>query len=188
MQRLVLASSSPRRRALLEEHGYDFQVVPPEVQEVSPLHLTPRETVLLNAQLKALAVAQSHPDAVVLGVDTLVVFEGRTLGKPRDLDEALAMLTALNGREHEVLSGVCLASQKHRRARGFVEATRVRFHRRSDEQLCAYLRRIGPLDKAGAYAAQTDNGEMIAEVDGSFTNVIGLPMEALARELATFVP
>lgn len=185
MPRLVLASTSPRRRALLAEHGYAFEVVPPEVEEMSPAHLSPRETVLFNAWLKAASVARTRPDAVVLGVDTLVGFEGRMLGKPASIDEAFAMLSALNGREHQVFSGVCIASRGGAVLRSFAERSHVRFHRRSDEELRAYLSRIGPLDKAGAYAAQEDAGTMIAEIEGSFTNVIGLPMEALVRELGT---
>ncbi len=179
---LVLASTSPRRRALLAEHGYRFEVVAPEgVEEVAPPDLSPAETVLANARAKARAVAQQRPDAVVLGVDTEVFFEGRVLGKPRDMEDAFAMISRLNGRTHEVYSGCCLIGQGSERT--FVEITRVHFHQRTAAELRAYHARIGPLDKAGAYAAQDDNGEMIARFEGSFTNVIGLPMEVLAREL-----
>ena len=178
----MLASVSPRRRALLAEHGYAFDVVPAGVEEIAPPHLSPAETVLWNARLKARAVARAHADAVVLGVDTLVAFGARIFGKPADMDEAFAMLSALNGRAHEVFTGVCLVAPEGERV--CVEMTRVHFHRRPEDELRAYLARIGPLDKAGAYAAQDDAGGMIARVEGSFTNVIGLPMERLARELA----
>ena len=182
MRRLVLASTSPRRRALLKTHGYTFEVVPPQVEEVSPEHLSPREMVVCNACLKAASVARAQANAIVLGVDTLVAFEGRTLGKPADLEEAFAMLRALNGREHQVFSGVCIASRGGV-LRSFAERSHVLFHQRTDLELRAYLARIEPLDKAGAYAAQEDGGAMIAKIEGSITNVIGLPMEALAREL-----
>lgn len=179
---LVLASTSPRRRALLQEHGYRFEVVAPEgVEEIAPPDLSPADTVLANACAKARAVARTRPDALVLGVDTEVFFEGRVLGKPRDMEDAFAMISRLNGRVHEVYSGCCLIEQG--RERTFVEITRVHFHERTPDELRAYHARIGPLDKAGAYAAQDDNGEMIAHFEGSFTNVIGLPMEALEREL-----
>lgn len=179
---LVLASTSPRRRALLAEHGYHFEVVAPSgVEEIAPPDLSPAETVLANARAKARAVANQRPDAVVLGVDTEVFFEGRVLGKPRDMDDAFTMISRLNGCSHEVYSGCCLIEQGLERT--FVEITRVHFHKRSETELRAYHARIGPLDKAGAYAAQDDNGEMIARFEGSFSNVIGLPMEALAREL-----
>jgi septum formation protein len=178
--RLVLASASPRRRALLAEWGCEFAVVPADVAEITPAHLSPAETALWNARLKAHAVARIHADARVLGVDTLVALDQRIFGKPADMDEAFAMLSALNGRAHEVFSAVCLVA--HGVERSFVEVTRVHFRRRSDRELRAYLKRIGPLDKAGAYAAQEDDGGMIARVEGSFTNVIGLPMETLLQK------
>jgi len=180
---LILASASPRRRALLEEHGYDFEVViPAGVEEIAPPYLSPGETVLANARAKAMAVARLRPGALVLGVDTEVFFQGRVLGKPPDMQAAFAMLSRLNGRTHEVYSGVWVAGPGGER--GYIEVTRVHFHRRTDSELRAYLARIGPLDKAGAYAAQNDDGGMIARVEGSFTNVIGLPMERLADFLA----
>ncbi len=178
---IILASTSPRRRALLAEYGYRFEVVAPEgVEEIAPPDLSPGDTVLVNARAKARAVARLRPGATVLGVDTEVFFEGRVLGKPRDMDNAFAMLSRLNGRTHEVYSGCWLVEPGNEH--GFVEITRVHFHERTPDELRSYLGRIGPLDKAGAYAAQNDDGGMIARFEGSFTNVIGLPMEALARE------
>lgn len=185
---LILASASPRRRALLHEHGYDFEVrVPRGVTEIAPEHLSPGETVLANARAKARAAFSElgqHENAIVLGVDTEVFFEGRVLGKPADMEAAFKMLRRLNGRTHEVYSGVWIAGQG--KERGFLEVTSVRFHRRTDAELKRYLARIHPLDKAGAYAAQDDRGGMIAAVEGSFSNVIGLPMERLREELPEF--
>jgi septum formation protein len=179
---LVLASTSPRRRALLEEFGYRFKVVAPEgVEEIAPPDLSPSETVVENARLKARAVSRSFPDALVLGVDTEVFFEGRVLGKPRDMEDAFKMLSRLNGRTHEVFSGCCVVSGG--RELTFVEVTKVHFHDRTDAEIREYLARINPLDKAGSYAAQDDNGGMIARFEGSFTNVIGLPMEKLGEVL-----
>jgi septum formation protein len=146
---------------------------------------TPHATVLANARDKAIAIAERRSEALVLGVDTEVWFGGRVFGKPADMDDALRMIGELNGRTHEVYSGVCLAWDGGAGVRTFVEVTKVHFHQRTEEELRAYLARIAPLDKAGAYAAQDDDGAMIASVEGSFSNVIGLPMEALARELAT---
>lgn len=141
--------------------------------------------MLENAQLKARAVAALNPHELVLGVDTLVAFEGEVFGKPSNMEAAFAMLKRLNGQTHEVYSGVCLVHHADEEV-CFVEITQVLFHHRSDEELRAYLNRIGPLDKAGAYAAQDDRGEMIARYEGSFSNVIGLPMEALAEALKDF--
>lgn len=179
---LILASTSPRRRALLAEHGYEFEVIaPPGVDEIAPDYLSPGETVLANARAKAQAVAASQRGKLVIGVDTEVFFEGRVLGKPKDMDDAFAMISRLNGRTHEVYSGVWMEGPRN--SRGFIEVTRVHFHLRSAEELRRYLARIHPLDKAGAYAAQDDHGEMINQVEGSYSNVIGLPMERLAEEL-----
>jgi septum formation protein len=186
MPPLILASASPRRRALLREHGYDFQVIPADVAEVAPSHLTPREITLFNARAKAHAVARSHPEALVLGVDTVVEFEGGIFGKPANLRAAFTMVKRLIGKTHEVYSGVWICHRASQREKGFVEITRVHFRRLDDAQIRAYHARIGPLDKAGAYAAQDDNGELIDRVEGSFTNVIGLPMEALAAALREF--
>ncbi len=183
---LILASASPRRRSLLQEHGYLFSVQSAEVEEISPPHLTPAETVLYNARLKALDIARHHPEALVLGADTVVAFESEIFGKPADLAAAETMLHRLNGQTHEVFSGVWLVQSAAKRQQGFVEITRVHFHRLGIKQLRAYLARIGPLDKAGAYAAQDDRGDLIKSVEGSFTNVVGLPMERLRQVLSAW--
>lgn len=183
---LILASASPRRQRLLAERGFQFSVVPAEVTEIAPEHLTPSETVLYNARLKAAEVAVRNPAALVLGVDTLVACDAEIFGKPAHLVEALEMLRRLNGRVHEVFSGVWLRCRSTGEQRGFVEMTRVHFRHLAEPRLHAYLARIGPLDKAGAYAAQDDDGELIERVEGSFTNVIGLPMETLEPLLAEF--
>jgi septum formation protein len=183
---LILASTSPRRRSLLAEYGYQFEVIPADVEEIAPPHLTPGEITLWNARTKAAAVAAHHPAALVLGVDTLVAFEGEVFGKPVDLDAAFAMVSRLNGRTHEVFSGVFLIHGASARQRSFVEITRVHFRTLDPGALRSYLQRIGPLDKAGAYAAQDDRGELIDRVEGSFTNVIGLPMETLRDALLAF--
>jgi septum formation protein len=186
MPPLVLASASPRRRDLLTRDGFDFTIAPADVEEIAPAHLTPAEITLANARAKALAVSAQRPDAIVLGADTIVVFDGEIFGKPRDMDHAFAMLSRLNGRIHEVWSGVWLVSGAPVFETGFNEVTRVRFRTLDDAALRAYLARIGPLDKAGAYAAQDDEGKLIEYVEGCFDNVVGLPMRALAGALAKF--
>lgn len=184
--KLVLASASPRRRELLARAGYEFAVQPAGVDEIAPPHLTPAEITLFNARIKARAIAPSHAEAIVVGADTVVAFEGEVFGKPRDLAHAFEMLRRLNGTTHEVWSGVWLIRWGDRREIGFNEVTRVRFRQLTDARLRAYLERIGPLDKAGAYAAQDDRGELIGSVEGCFDNVVGLPMKSLAGALAEF--
>jgi septum formation protein len=183
---LVLASASPRRRALLEKHGFSFTVAPAGIDEISPTHFSPGETVLFNARAKCRAVAIKQYDELVLGVDTEVALGDEVLGKPSDFEDAFAMLSRLNGRSHHVYSGVWLARLATSQERGAVVITTVHFKNLSPSRLRDYLERVGPLDKAGAYSAQDDQGELIDHVEGSFTNVIGLPMEALNRELERF--
>jgi septum formation protein len=186
MPPLILASASPRRRRLLLEHGYNFRVIPAGVDEITPTHLSPGEITLYNARSKACAIARANPRSLVLGVDTVVSFEGEIFVKPDNMAAAVKMLQRLNGRVHEVYSGVWLRHHASGRERGFIAITRVHFRRLTDSEVRAYLDRIGPLDKAGAYAAQDDQGELIARVEGSFSNVIGLPMESLAIALQEF--
>jgi septum formation protein len=182
--KLILASSSPRRKELLSQYGYQFEIRPADIQEVAPPHLSAQEIVLLNARLKCSAVAALFPGAVVLGVDTLVAFQDEVLGKPPDMNAAERMLERLNGNTHQVFSAVTLQWLAREVTQEFVVATQVTFRNLSPEDRRIYLHRIGPLDKAGAYAAQDDQNTLIARVEGSFSNVVGLPMETLAPTLA----
>ncbi len=183
---LVLASSSPRRRDLLTEAGYAFQVVPADVEEIEDPTLDVEELVRRNAVLKAQAIAGRFPESIVIGSDTLVALDGVALGKPKDLDEAFGMLSRLVGRTHIVLTGVCLIRASDGVEKLFVEETRVTFRPLGPDQIRRYLGMIHPLDKAGSYAAQEHGDFIIERTEGSWTNVVGLPMEKLAAALATF--
>jgi septum formation protein len=192
----LLASHSPRRRELLAAAGFEFQAVSADVAEKFDVDLTLRELTLLNALRKGMAVARLHPDAIVLAADTLVALDGEVIGKPRDLRHAEQVLRRLSGRVHEVCSAVFI--QKLSRARhgesvrwrtrstSFCEVSRVRFRRLSKNRIDSYFAKVNPLDKAGAYAAQGCGADIIAHVEGSFTNVVGLPMERTIRALADF--
>lgn len=183
---LILASASPRRAQLLRELEYEFAVVPSDAPETDSRQLTAREIAQINAYRKARTVAKHHPEAVVLGSDTVVYLDTRPYGKPRDLADARRMLRELSGQRHEVVSGCCLMHLEKHHCDIFAETTEVVFRRLSDSQIDRYLRSIEPLDKAGAYAIQ-ENGAMIVEsVFGSLTNVIGLPVDTLCRRLKAF--
>ena len=184
--RLVLASGSPRRRQLLEKSGYKFDVVFPVVAEVSGAWLTVREATACNAMRKALEVAQSAPGAVVLGADTLVALEGRVIGKPADLAGAAKLLRRLSGRSHEVWTSVFVCHPASGQAHSFQEISHVRFRKLNDHAIAKYLAKVDPLDKAGAYAAQGHGVEIIERIEGSYSNVVGLPMEETARVLRAF--
>jgi septum formation protein len=183
---LILASASPRRAALLKLLPVQFQVLPGNAPEVAHEHLSPLEVCQLNAHRKARAVAKQIPDALVLGADTLVFLDNEILGKPRNLAEAQRMLARLQGRRHQVVTGVCLIHLRAHRERIFAASTDVLFHPLNNRQIRDYLADIHPLDKAGAYAIQ-DRGEfIISEISGSFSNVVGLPVEQLRQELTAW--
>src|SRR5262245_39943890 len=133
-----------------------------------------------------MSIAQTRPDAVVLAADTLVALENQIIGKPADLCEAARILRRLSGRTHEVCSAVAIYQQTQGKSAVFHESSRVRFHRLSDPMIESYLAKIDALDKAGAYAAQGSGCEIIAKIEGSFTNVVGLPMEKTVAALARF--
>ncbi len=186
MPSLVLASSSPRRAALLAEGGFEFETVSPRVAELFDVALTLRELTLWNAIRKGMSVAQTHPDAVVLAADTLVALADEIIGKPVDLNEAAQTLRRLSGQTHEVSSAVLIYHQTSGRSVVLHDISRVRFRRLSSEKIMNYLAKVDPLDKAGAYAAQGSGREIIAKIEGSFTNVVGLPMEKTIDALSKF--
>jgi septum formation protein len=184
--RFVLASASPRRLQLLSEAGYEFDVVSPRVEEVEHDWLTIRELTIWNAARKAAAVSKSSPDAVVLAADTLVTIDGEVLGKPSDIDEAAAILRRLSGRSHEVWTAVRISHAARAKSESFHEISRVHFRDLDERAIRSYLAKIDPLDKAGAYAAQGDGKDIIEKIEGSYTNVVGLPMEKTTRALRAF--
>lgn len=183
---LILASSSPRRAELLRGMGLEFQVVPSDATEVQHEHLTVPEICILNAYRKARAVAKKIPDALVIGADTLVYDEARVFGKPASLPAARRMISELQGRVHRVATGVCLIHLRTFRQRVFFETTVVAFKRLNFDQAAAYVRSINPLDKAGGYAIQEHGDMIVQEIEGSYSNVVGLPTERLREELSAW--
>jgi len=184
---LILASASPRRRELLGALGISFEVATvemPELDATTSPHLSPVELACENAQRKARAVAQTGRGAGrwVLGADTVVALDGRLFGKPASLDEARAFLQALSGHTHEVITGCALIAPDGAEEI-FHGVTQVTFRALTPEVIDRYLTEVKVLDKAGAYALQ-ERGEWIIErVEGSSTNVVGLPTEQLERIL-----
>jgi septum formation protein len=181
---LILASASPRRADLLRQFGIEFAVIPGHPEEIEPEHLSPHEIAQVNAYRKARVIAKQHPDALVLGADTIVCLGRTLLGKPANLDEACQMLARLQGRTHEVVTGVCLMHLRVHRQKVFAASTAVTFRQLHAGQIRRYLSRINPLDKAGAYAIQEEGDAIVRQISGSFSNVVGLPVERLGEELA----
>jgi septum formation protein len=175
---LILASRSPQRRAILEQLGVEFRVEPADVEELTGGD--PRGLVLENARRKARAVEGER----VLGVDTAVVLDGRVFGKPADAEEAETFLRRLSGRTHQVLSGVVLRSGGAEREE--VATTRVRFRLLEQRDIDWYLDSGEWRERAGGYAIQGRGAALVAEIEGDYSNVVGLPVPALVELLPGF--
>jgi septum formation protein len=171
---------------LLAEAGFDFEAVSPRIEEKFDVDLTLRELTMWNAIRKGTSVARMCPDRVVLAADTLIALDGEVIGKPMDFSEAAQILRRLSGRTHEVCSAVFVCHFATGRSATIDEISRVRFRRLTEASIDKYLAKVDPLDKAGAYAAQGYGAEIIAKIDGSYTNVVGLPMEKTLAALARF--
>ncbi len=180
---LVLASASPRRKWLLAKLGCAFDVDAPEIDEIARTGEPPEAFAERMADEKAKAVARRRQDAWVLAADTVVTRDGATLGKPRDRDEAVTMLTTLAGRSHTVFTGVVLLQPGGGVAERTVVATPVVFRALTSAEIDAYIATGEPFDRAGAYAIQGEGAHLVDRVNGSYTNVIGLPLPEVAAWL-----
>lgn len=176
---LVLASASPRRRELLASIGIPFELCSVDVDEHEAGE--PDAVVQTLALRKAMAAAALHPDRLILAADTLVYAQGETLGKPGDAQEAGRMLRLLSGKAHLVYSGICLLKGELRLQH--VECTKVFFEPLDEAEIAAYVRSGEPFGKAGAYAIQGLAGKYVSRIEGSYSNVVGLPLHAVIRLL-----
>jgi len=172
----ILASTSPRRRALLRQVGLSFRVVPSRVEEVNQCGMEPHRHAVCWATVKAAKVAQRYPGEWVLGADTIVVLEGSILGKPANAPEAARMLLRLSGRSHEVITGLCLAHERAEVREQLAVETKVYMKRFSPDEIQGYIDTGEPMDKAGAYGIQGIGGCLVERIEGSYSNVVGLPI------------
>ena len=182
-EQLILASASPRRRRFLRELGLTFTIEAARVDERPLAHEKPREFVLRASTDKARAVAEHYPDAWVLGADTVVVLDNRILGKPVDEEDAIRLLELLAGRWHEVLTGFCLSRKNMEHLAAHTVATTVKFVDYDEKIAAAYIQTGEPLDKAGAYGIQGKGGFLVERINGSYSNVVGLPLAEVIEEL-----
>ena len=174
---IILASGSPRRRELLADLGLDFDVFPSRVEEPAPLpDEPPADYACRMAEIKTRDVAGQHEDRTVLGADTIVVLGGRIMGKPEDTDEALEMLTALSGNTHQVVTAFCLIGTDGEVVTQAV-STDVDMRTSGEAELKSYIATGEPMDKAGAYAIQGIGTFLVTAIRGSYTNVVGLPLQ-----------
>ena len=186
-KKVVLASESPRRQALLRQMGLTFVVEPSNVDEESVTSASPTELVTSLSHRKAQAVARSHADALVIGADTVVVLDAEILGKPKSAAGAAKMLSALSGREHQVFTGFTLYDRPTDRSISDYEVTTVRFRKLGEEEILAYVRSGSPMDKAGGYGIQDDYGAVFVDrIEGCFYNVVGFPLTKFYLTLQAF--
>jgi septum formation protein len=185
MRKIILASASPRRRELLEQGGIPFTVIPSQAEEKITTE-QPGQVVEELSYLKCSDIYEkSLGDVLVIGADTVVASEGKILGKPSSQKDAVKMLQSLQGREHEVYTGVTIMAREgnENRKKTFHEKTKVVFYPMSDEEIRSYVNTGEPMDKAGAYGIQGKSAVFIKEISGDYNNVVGLPLARLYQEL-----
>lgn len=176
---LILASTSPRRADLLRQIGIDFTVIPPQTTEKLSENRTPQEIALHLAHQKAYSVAKQLDSGIILGVDTLVVFQDQVLGKPADRHDAIRMLYRLSGNQHTVITGLVLIDASSMRNESGTVSTKVWMKKLAEQDIESYVASGEPLDKAGAYGIQGRAALFIERIEGCYFNVVGLPLSLL---------
>lgn len=184
MKKIILASASPRRKELLTTAGVEFEVLVSEADETVPEGTAPKDAAIMTAEKKALAVAESCRDSIVIGADTIVVIDGKILGKPKDEADAADMLRTLSGREHDVITGVCITDGE--KTEKFAQVSRVRFYSLTEDEITAYVATKEPMDKAGSYGIQGRGCVLVESIEGDYFNIVGLPVAATVRVLKNF--
>ena len=184
--KLILASASPRRKSLLQELGLDFKIIEAQVEEKPVAGESPQDFVMRAACDKAGDVARENVASWILGADTVVVHGGRILGKPGDAEEALSVLQTLAGQKHLVHTGFCLMNGKDDVLISRVVTTEAWFYPFSRDIAAAYVATGEPLDKAGAYGIQGSGGFLVERINGSYSNVVGLPLAEVVEELLRY--
>ena len=183
--RLILASASPRRSALLSQIGLTFEVFPSEIEEPLPnKNLSPEKVTQKLAKLKARAVAERYTEGIIIGADTLVLFKKELLGKPKNREDAKSMLSRLSGKTHRVITGVALIDVKKKTETAWSEVTKVCFRELCADEIDNYIKSGEAKDKAGAYGIQGRGAAFVKRIDGCYFNVVGLPLASFVEKLA----
>lgn len=186
MERIVLASGSPRRREIMEKYNIDLIVEKSNVDENINRGETPEQISMSLSLIKALDVSNRFPKDIVIGADTIVVVDGKILGKPKGKEDAYDMLNMLSGRIHEVITGVALIKADMNIKIIDYEKTRVKFRKLTDDMIYRYIGTNEPFDKAGAYAIQGVGQILVENIDGCFFNVVGLPLTKIDKLLSKY--
>ena len=185
MKKLILASQSPRRKALLLEHGFQFEIIPSHTSETLDPKLTPAQNALSIAKQKALEVAKKR-EGIILATDTIIKIKNKTLGKPKDKIHARKMLEELSGQSHEVITAFVIHDSQTKKEISKIISTKVTLKKLSPQFIEHYLTTHNPIDKAGGYAIQEDGDQFVEKIEGSLTNVVGLPIEEIKDTLQKF--
>lgn len=181
MEKIILASGSPRRKELLKYLGFDYEIITSEIEEVIDPVLPSDELVVNLAFQKAADVYRNHMDRIVLGFDTLVYLDDEVFGKPKSVEEAKEMLQKLSGKTHIVVTGCAIISKQI--SKSFYAKTRVTFHELTEKEIDDYILTGEPMDKAGAYAIQGYGAKFVDRINGDYFTVMGLPVSRLYHEL-----
>ena len=184
---LILASKSPRRKKLLKQIGLTFKVIPSKVDENFDIDLSPSEFVSYYAKKKADSIAKKHPCYYVIGADTIVVYNEKILGKPKNKTESYQMLSLLSGKIHKVYTGVSIQHNDHKINKTFYDVTNVSFNTLSDNDIYYYIKAYKPYDKAGSYGIQDFFSVHVNKINGCFYNVMGFPLSSFYYHLSKII-
>lgn len=186
MCKLILASSSQRRKDILKMVKLNFDVIPSNIDENYEKKLNPKQIVKKLSQKKAMAVSNKYPNSYVIGADTIVNVKNKILNKPKNKIEAFKMLKFLSNTEHLVLTGVCLINKKDNVIFNFVEITKVYFYKLDEELILRYINTKSPYDKSGSYGIQDYSACFVKKIEGCYYNVVGFPISKFLNVLRTF--
>lgn len=186
MKKIILASTSPRRKEIFSKLKLPFSIKPSDYKEDMSLNLPAEKLVVRLAAEKAKAVAKKYKNSVVIAADTFVVFNKKHLGKPKTAAKARAMLKLLSGKKHYIITGVAIVDSGSGKIASFYEKTFVKFAKLSQKTIDAYIKTGEPLDRAGAYAIQERGALLVEKIEGDFYNAVGLPLKTLVQELKKF--
>lgn len=181
---IILASASPRRKELLKKLYQDFLILPTDVDESLPEDIGPEFAPVFLSAIKADAIAENYPNDLIIAADTVVICDGEIFGKPKDHEDAKRMLSLLSDKTHKVITGCCLSLGMDTVC--FSEESLVTFFPLSEKEIDEYVRSGEPMGKAGAYAIQGDGALLVKKIDGDYSNIVGLPVARLKREIEDF--
>lgn len=186
MKDIILASTSKRREDIFKKYNFKFEIKASNIEEIIDIRDNPKELVMSLAFRKAYNIAKDNKESIVIGADTVVYYDGRILSKPKDKEDALKMLSSLSGKTHEVITGICIINLEENLKIVDFEKTKVKFRDLDKDMIETYISTGEPLDKAGSYGIQDIGALFVESIEGSYLNVVGLPLVKLDKILEKF--